>query len=118
MSETWTKLPLSASTNGRGVLVTATASAGTTIHTATAGTTNWDFVTIQASNTDPTTIKLVIEFGGTTVPNDDIVMYIPGQVGLVDVVKGLMLQNGCVVKAWAGTGSLITLFGEVNHLVP
>ena len=39
---TFSKIPLSGSTNGKGILVAATATLGTTIHTAGSGTTNFD----------------------------------------------------------------------------
>ena len=37
-----TKEPLSASTNGKHIKVAATATAGTTIHTAVTGTDDWE----------------------------------------------------------------------------
>jgi hypothetical protein len=39
---TFSKIPLSGSTNGKGILVAATATLETTIHTAGSGTTNFD----------------------------------------------------------------------------
>ena len=41
---TFSKLPLSHNTNGKNIKVTQTATAGDDIHTAVAGTSNWDEV--------------------------------------------------------------------------
>ena len=115
---TYTKLPLSGSTNGRMVKVVATATAGTTIHTAGSGTTNIDEVWLWAVNSDSTARKLTIEFGGTTSPDDTIEVTIPGESGLVLVSPGLVIQNSLVVKAFAATANVVMLTGYVNRIAP
>lgn len=112
------KRKLSGSTDGRGIKVVATATAGTTIHTAVSGTTagTFDEIWLYAYNSDTAAIQLTIEFGGTTVPDDNIVVTIPAQSGLVPIVPGFILQNGTVVKAFAGTANKIVLFGFVNAI--
>ena len=59
---TFSKLKLSGSTNGRGIAVTATATLGTTIHTAHA--TALDEIWLYAANIDSTARILTVEFGG------------------------------------------------------
>ena len=61
------KSELSGSTDGLGVKVAATSSAGTTIHTASSGTgdNNYDELWIWAVNCDTSAIKLTIQYGGT-----------------------------------------------------
>ena len=69
---TYTKAILSGSTDGKQILVTATTSSGTTIHTAVSGTTNIDEVWLYATNNDTASVNLTILWGGSTSPNDYI----------------------------------------------
>ena len=112
---TITKQFLSGSTQGRGVKVAATSSAGTTIHTAVSGTTDIDEVWIYASNTDSSAIKLTLEFGGTTAVDDNVVVTVAAESTEL-VIPGLVIQNGLVIKAFAGTANKISCFGFVNRL--
>ncbi len=112
---TITKQFLSGSTNGRGIKVAATSSAGTTIHTAVSGTTDIDEVWLWASNTDSAAIKLTIEHGGTTAVDDNIVVKVAAESTEL-VCPGLIMQNGLVIKAFAGTANKITLVGYVNRM--
>ena len=59
---TYSKQLLSAGTNGKNIKVVATASAGTTIHTAVSGTSNLDELWLFAMNTDSSDRKLTIEY--------------------------------------------------------
>jgi hypothetical protein len=111
---TFTKVKLSASTDGRGVKVVATSSAGTTIHTA--DSTALDEVWLYAYNSDTTARLLTVQFGGTSTPDDDIKVTIPVQQGLTLVVPGIPLTNSDVVKAYAATANVIIMFGFVNRI--
>lgn len=113
------KQKLSGSTDGRNILVTATASAGTLIHTAQTGTTTgkFDEIWLYAYNSNASAITLTIQFGGTTAVNDDIKVLLPPIAGLQCIVPGLILQNGTVVRAYANTGSVATIAGFVNSVV-
>lgn len=115
---TYTKLPLSGSTNGRPIKVAATATPGTTIHTAGSGATNIDEVWLWCANTDTVTRKLTVEFGGTTSPDDTIEVGIPAESGLVLVIPGLPLQNSLVIKAFAAAANVVTITGYVNRIAP
>ena len=115
---TFSKQLLSGSTNGKGVLVAATATAGTVLHTAIAGTSSFDEVWLYAHNTSSGAVKLTIEYGGTTAPNDHIEINIGAEgTGLVLVTPGILLQNGLVIRAFAGTANVINIFGYVNRIV-
>jgi hypothetical protein len=115
---TYSKQLLSGSTNGKGILVAATASAGTVIHTAVSGTSSLDEVWLYAHNTSASSVKLTLEWGGVTSPNDLIEVTIPVDgTGLVLVAPGILLQNGLIVRAFAGTGNVINIFGYVNRIV-
>ena len=112
------KRKLSASTNGKPIKVVATATAGTTIHTAVAGTTDgtYDEIWLYAYNGHTTAVTLTIEFGGATVPDQNIVITLPSKSGLNLIVPGLILQNGLVVAAFASVANVITISGYVNSI--
>lgn len=112
----YTKVLLSGSTNGKNIKVAATATPGTTIHTAVTGTTSMDEIWLWAVNSDTTNRKLTIEFGGTTSPDDLIELTVPAESGLMLVVPGLLLQNDLVVKAFAASANLVLINGYVNRI--
>jgi hypothetical protein len=111
---TYTKVKLSGSTDGRGVKVAATSSAGTTIHTADA--TALDEIWIWAYNSDAASILLTLQMGGTSTPDDDIKVTLASQTGVILIVPGFVLTNSAVLKAYAGTANKIILFGFVNRI--
>ena len=111
---TFSKQLLSESTSGKGVLVVATATAGTTIHTAHA--TSLDEGWLYAVNAHSADIKLTLEWGTDTAADGNIELTIAAEAGLVLVVPGLILQNGMVVEAFAATGDVILLTGYVNAI--
>lgn len=116
---TFNKQVLSASTNGRPIQVSATASPGTTIHTASTTTTDFDEIWLYANNTSTSDVKLTVEWGGTTTPTDHIELTVPAESGLVVVVPGLVLKGNAtalVVRAFAGTGAVINITGYVNRI--
>jgi len=113
---TYSKELLSGSTQGKGILVAETATAGTTIHTAVAGTTDIDEIWLYAVNAHSADIKLTLEWGEATEPNGNIEIIVPAEEGLMLLVPGLLLQNGLVVKAFAGTANEIVIHGYVNRI--
>ena len=113
---TFSKVLLSGSTNGKAILVAATATAGTTIHTATSGSTDLDEIWLYAVNSSASTVKLTLEWGEATAPNGNIELTINAEAGLVLLTPGLLLQNSLVVKAFAATANVITIHGFVNRI--
>jgi hypothetical protein len=114
---TFSKLPLSASTNGQPVLVAATSGTGTTIHTAVTGTSSLDEIWLYAHNTSSSSILLTLQWGGTTSPNNLIEVSIGAEgTGAVLVAPGWLLNNGLLVRAFAGTTNLINIVGYVNRI--
>jgi hypothetical protein len=127
---TFTKVKLSGSTDGRGIKLTDTASstnndAGYTIHTAVSGTTDFDEVWLWAHNSSTAGVKLTLEFGNavasgattaSTDPDDRIEVTIPPESGLTQVVPGLILQNACLIRAFAGSANVVTIHGFVNRI--
>lgn len=112
------KRKLSGSTDGLGIKVVATASSGTTIHTAVAGTTagTFDEIWLYAYNSDSVDRLLTIQFGGTATPDDDIKVTVPAQLGVSLIVPGLILQNASVVRAYAASANVIIIYGFVNAI--
>lgn len=111
---TFSKLKLSGSTDGKQIKVVATATAGTTIHTAHA--TALDEVWLWAVNSSTTAVKLTVEWGEATAPDGNIEVTVPGESGYLMVVPGLILTNSLVVKAFAGTANVLLVNGYVNRI--
>jgi hypothetical protein len=116
MATTVDRIPLSGSTDGRGIKVVATASSGTTIHTAGTGTTNEDVVTLYAYNSSGSAVNLTLQWGGTSTPDDDIKLAIPATSGLTLVVPDLVIRNSLVVRAYAGTANVVIIYGFANRV--
>lgn len=112
------KRKLSGSTDGMPIKVVATATAGTTIHTVPAGTTDgsYDEIYLYAYNGHTTTVTLTIEYGGATVPDQNIIITLAAKAGLTLIIPGLILQNALSVKAFASVTNVITLSGFVNRI--
>jgi hypothetical protein len=113
----YSKQLLSGSTNGKGIKVAATATAGTTIHTAVSGTSSIDEIWLYANNTSSSAVKLTLEWGEATAPDGNIEITIGAEgTGLILISPGILLQNGLVVKAFAATANVINIFGYVNRI--
>ena len=114
---TFTKTLLSGSTNGKAIKVVATATAGTTIHTAVSGSASLDEVWLYAHNSSASTVKLTLEWGEATAPDGNIEINVGAEgTGLVLVSPGILLQNSLVIKAFAATANVVTLTGYVNRI--
>jgi hypothetical protein len=112
---TYTKQILSGSTNGKGILVVQTATAGTTIHTAPADT-NIEEVWLWCVNSSAAAVKLTIEWGEATAPNGNIEKTITAEDGLYCIIPGLLIQNSLVIKAFASTANVLIIHGFVNRI--
>ena len=116
----FSKLHLSGSTGGQPIKVVATASTGTTIHTTGSSSSAIDEIWLYAHNTSASAVTLTVEYGGTTNPDNRIILSIPAQAGLTLVTPGLTLSGtgsgGRSVTAFAGTTNVITISGYVNRI--
>ena len=113
-----TPVLLSGSTSGRPIKVVATSTAGTLIHTAVAGATSFDEVSLWCQNTDTSDRKLTLELGGVTSPDDLIEITIPTEAGLVLVLDAARFNGGGVIGAFAASANVLTIVGVVNRMVP
>jgi hypothetical protein len=111
------KRKLSASDGGRGIKVAATASPGTLIHTglSSVAANEWDEVWLRAVNTSGSGVKLTIQWGGTTDPDDSVEITIPAESGFTEVIPGHVVQNGKEIRAFAATTNVIVIHGYVNR---
>jgi hypothetical protein len=116
----FSKIVLTGSTDGRGVLISGTTSGGAnTVHTASATATDYDEVWLYAMNTDTTARKLTVEWGSNSSPGDLIEITIPAESGLTLVSPGLVLKGNAsalTVKAFAATTDVVTIHGYVNRI--
>lgn len=119
---TYSKLCLQpAGTTGTGlaIKVAATATAGTTIHTASSTATTIDEVWLYAVNSSTSSVKLTIEWGEATAPDGNVEVTILPEAGMVTIIPGFLLQGNAtakVVKAFAATTNVICIHGYVNRI--
>lgn len=117
---TFSKIALSGSTDGRLIKVAATATPGTTIHTGSSTATTYDELWLYAVNSDTTSRKLTIEFGGTSSPDDLIEQTIGAESGLFLIVPGLVIKGNAssalVVRAFCATANVVMIGGYVNRI--
>lgn len=111
---TYSKQYLSASTTGAPISVAATATLGTTIHTATSS--GFDEIWLYAINRDTAPHLLTIEYGGAATSRN-IIINLDAQKGLITIIPGLLLGNSLVLTAFADAANVINLAGYVNRIV-
>ena len=116
MAQAFTKALLSGDTNGKGILISATSTAGTTVHTATASTTAFDEVWLYAHNTNASSVKVTVEWGETGTAKNTVIT-IPADSGRFLITDGRLINNSLVVGVFAATTNVITISGFVNQIV-
>lgn len=111
------KRGLSGSTDGRGIKVAATSTPGTLVHTALASTAanEWDEVTLWAVNSSGSAVSLTVQMGGTNSPDDLITVNVPAGGGLLQVIPGLVMQNGIEIRAFAAIANVLVIFGSIQR---
>ena len=114
---TYTKLPLSASTSGQQILITATTSGSATpIHTAVAGTSSLDEIWIYAYNDATASLLTSLIWGGGAEPSNVVRLSIPAQSGRILITDGKLLQNSLTVYAYASASNYVSIDGFVNRI--
>lgn len=116
---TYSKVLLSGSSQGQPILVAATSTPGTNIHTTGTSSSITDCVTLYAHNTDTTARKLTIELGGTGT-NNTIEVTVPAESGLMLVVPQLPLTGtgsaSKSVAAFCATTNVVAISGYVDRI--
>jgi hypothetical protein len=118
VASVFTKIAPSGSTNGKGIKVTATSTAGTTFHTAVNSGASYDEIWLYLFNSDTASHVVTVEFGGVSAPDNNIVLTIQPKAGLVCAVPGLILGGAAalVVGVFADAANVITMTGFVNRI--
>ena len=107
----------SGSTNGRPIKVVATATAGTTVHTATNSGADVDEVWIWANAINAAGANLSIIHGTQTDMEQQTNHRIPGGFGgSVCVMAGRRFSGGIVLTATASTANVINLEVNINRI--
>lgn len=113
---TFTGIIPSGSTNGRSVLVVATASPGTIWHTAVAGTAAFDEITMDCENIDTVDRTLTFEYGGVASPGDRHPVVVPFQAGPMRILTRWRLQNGLILRVFASAANVLLVNGNINRV--
>jgi hypothetical protein len=116
---TFSKTILSGSTDGRGIKVAATATAGTAVHTGSSTATTLDEIWLYAVNTSASAVKLTVEWGGVSSPDDHIEYTVPAENGLYLIAAGLLIKGNAtplIVRAFAATTNVIVVHGYANRI--
>lgn len=117
---TFTLRKFSESVDGEPILVVATASPGTLIHTATAGTAaadDFDKIWMWLQNNHTGVVDVTIQFGGTAAKND-IKKQLQPKTGVEAMIPANILQNSKEVRVYASVASVVTALGEVHRATP
>ena len=124
--QAYTKMPLSGAATGLGILVASTGpagTAGTTIHTAVAGSDSIDEIVLYAFNSSSSSpgILLTLQWGaiavvGVVYPDEIKYLLVPVGNGLTALTAPLILNGALSVTAYAATANVIQIFGFVNRI--
>lgn len=115
---TVSRVLLSGSTDGKPVIVAATATPGTTIHTAASGSVSFDEVYAWVSNVTASAATITVEWGSVTDPGGHLckAYSVPANSPPIPLITGQTLNNAAVVKAFSGTASALNITGHVNRI--
>lgn len=109
------RLPLSAATDWKGILLSNIITPGDVIHVPTVLTGIIDEVYLWAENSDAVNmVTITVEFGGTGV-GDLMVRAIPTNSG-IQIVKGRPVSGGLTIAAFASAVGKVNIWGYVNRL--
>ena len=115
---TFSKLLLSASTNGRPISVSATSSPGTIVHTGPSISSDIHEIWLYAQNYGTNGLLLVVQWGGTS-SSDEISIYLEPYQGLTLITSGLLIKGAVTpldVRAYCATANQIAISGYVNAI--
>jgi len=111
---TYTKELFTESALGEPIRVTGTSSPGVLIHDLVDGYTDIDEVWIYASNTSASAVTLTIELGDSQLAHEIDQSIAANSTALI--IPGVPMQGDGRIRAYAGTGSVINVFGWINKI--
>ena len=106
---------LSGSTNGDPIAIAATATPGTTIHTAQSGTSGVDVVELWAVNIDTAARTLTLEWGGTAAAQRIGPITLGASRGPILIAGPWPLNNGNVIAGFADVANMVNVVGRVGR---
>lgn len=113
----YSRVLLSGSTSGKPIPVVATATLGTTMHTAVAGAVSWDEIYAWFTNIDTAARTLTLEWGAAGVGSNLVTaLSLPLSSPPIPIVTGQVLNGGLVFTAFASVASIINCTGYVNRI--
>lgn len=112
-TQAFTKFLLTGSTDGRMIPLVATATPGTLIHTATAGTASLDEIWLWANNVTNAPSALTLQWGGVLDPTDHMfkAINIPANSIGFPLALGIPIRNGLVIRGFSTNASSINVYG-------
>lgn len=119
---TFTKLPISSQTGNadRGLRLQATSSPGTTIHATGTSASVIDELWLWLFNSDTVSRIVTLQLGGTTSPDDDLVITIPPRCGRFLVLEGQPFTGtgsvATTIKGYADAADVVIVHGFVNRI--
>lgn len=119
MAQHFIKASLSASINGAPITISATATAGTTIHTATSSSTldSVDEVWLWGNSIHTSAVNITLYLGGATGERFKSHHRVPAAFnGPVPLIPGIPFMGGAVITATASVGDVINVFGFINRI--
>lgn len=108
------KQELSASTDGEPITIVATVTAGTTIHTVTAGATHFHEIYLYFLNLSASQVTITVEWG-TAAAIQNMPFKLDPDIGLFLFAPGLPLNNGKTVAAFASVTNVVVAHGYVHR---
>lgn len=115
---TYSRVPLSGSTNYKPIKLAATSTPGTTVHTAQSGTTGADEIYTWCSNTDSSARSITTELGTTASPDGHLVdtLQLPANSPAIPIVTGQCLNNSLVFGIFVSVTNVVLATGFVNRI--
>ncbi len=109
-------IPVSGSAHGRGIKIAASATPGTTIHTASAvtGDGSCDLIEVTVYNADTVDRRISFEVGGTTSPDDIRGGTVPTKEERT--FGPFLLRNALVLKAFGESANVLTAHGRFRKV--
>lgn len=118
MTQTFSVITPSGSSNGAPIQVNGTTTgAPTVLHTTTSTSNSWDENWWWANNLSSLAISVTTQVGGTTTSISNPVT-VPPLGGYFLILPGLRLAGGAVVSAYVSSAAagFITFVGNVNRI--
>jgi hypothetical protein len=94
---------LSASNSGEPVVIAATSSPGTLIHTSIAGTSQKDEVFLYVNNTGSGVWPFILQMGGTGLANQMAIDIYPKEPPQL-ICQGFLVNNSATIRGYSPSG--------------